>query len=432
LDADTVTINAARGQVPTASVPDDAFIAVAADMLSRLDAINAQLVVSIVDGDSSYGPTTSQSLLVSREDLVRSCHDNLRQVLRVLAGLESLAVTLEVPRATGERRAHQGLPLEALLHAYRLGGQVIWQEMVSVLVGGARADGDVQGLLGAATAVWTTVDAFSVAAAAGYRRAESARDIRRDRRLTALVSGLLTGQPVEQEAAIALGLPVVGHFLVVATGLSTGDESAHGARPAMAARGLVSVWRPHGNRDVGILSLPATAAGPRAIDQVIEALQVAATGPIGVSPPVHTLSEVAAAFADATRALDTLPSGEPIVATLGDRLLPAILTHSPDLSARHDRLCLGPLDALPSRERDALVDTLQAWFDSDGDVRRTATTVYCHRNTVHNRLHRITSLTGLSTEAPGDVAMLYLSLLARQLGLGQPDPAQPWPATVRP
>jgi DNA-binding PucR family transcriptional regulator len=105
------------------------------------------------------------------------------------------------------------------------------------------------------------------------------------------------------------------------------------------------------------------------------------------------------------------------VATLGDRLLPAILTHSPDLAARLDSSCLGELDTLPVAERDALIDTVQAWFDADGDVRRTAEIVFCHRNTVHNRLRRIESLTGLSTDNPTDIALLYLSLLTRQLGL---------------
>jgi hypothetical protein len=418
LDTDTLdAVGSAGSNSSTDNSRNDAFIAVAAAMLARLDVINEQLVTSIVSGDSAYGALPTASQLVSHDDLARSCRDNLGQVLGVLAGLAPLAETLEVPRATGERRARQGLPLEALLHAYRLGGQVIWQEMVSVLVAGARADHDGDDLLGAATAVWTTVDAFSVAAASGYRLAESERDLRRDRQLTALVAGLLAGAPVEQEAALALGLAALGHFVVVATAITAVGEPASGVRVALASRGLASVWRPHGNLDVGIVSLPSAQPGRRAIETTLEALRSAATGPVGVSAPVHGLSEIAAAFADAARALDTLPPGVATVATLGDRLLPAILTHSPDLAARLDSSCLGELDALPVAERDALIDTVQAWFDADGDVRRTAEIVFCHRNTVHNRLRRIESLTGLSTDNPTDIALLYLSLLTRQLGL---------------
>lgn len=390
---------------------------VAAAMLERLPEITDQLVDSIVAGDSAYRPEPSETLLVSRADLAQSCHENLGQVLTVLAGREELREALGVPRATGDRRARQGLPLEALLHAYRLGGQVIWQEMVAVLMTGPRAGKEMRELLEAATGVWAAVDAFSVAAAGGYRRAEAEQDLRLDRRLTAIMGGLLSGQHVSPHDALALGLPQTGNFVVVAIPLSTADETAPAARRALGADGIASVWRPHGDREVGIIVLSTPTPEARGIARVTDILRGVAAGPVGVSGVVHRLADISEAFADAARALDTLPAGDRAVATLGDRLLPAILSNSPELARRQDRACLGALDALPGPERTALLDTLAAWFDADGDVRQVATALFCHRNTVYNRLLRIEALTGRSTRAPVDVAMLYVSLMARQIGV---------------
>lgn len=49
-----------------------------------------------------------------------------------------------------------------------------------------------------------------------------------------------------------------------------------------------------------------------------------------------------------------------------------------------------------------------------GSLLGTAATIYCHRNTVLNRLHRIEELTGLDITKPADAALAMVALAAQQ------------------
>ncbi|MEB3964234.1 helix-turn-helix domain-containing protein [Streptomyces kunmingensis] len=76
---------------------------------------------------------------------------------------------------------------------------------------------------------------------------------------------------------------------------------------------------------------------------------------------------------------------------------------------------LGPLRALPPADGALLLDTLTAWLDCDGSAQRAASRLYCHRNTVLNRLRRYESLTGRSLTRPADLVELALALNAHRL-----------------
>ncbi len=76
---------------------------------------------------------------------------------------------------------------------------------------------------------------------------------------------------------------------------------------------------------------------------------------------------------------------------------------------------LGPLLRLDPADRDLLLDTLAAWLECDGSARRAGSRLYCHRNTVLNRLRRCEQLTGRSLSRPADVAEFSLALVSRRL-----------------
>src|SRR5690242_11106253 len=61
------------------------------------------------------------------EELWRSCRDNLVYVLGTLAGLPEAP---QAPRDTGARRAEQGVPFDAVLQAFRIGGRFVWELLV--------------------------------------------------------------------------------------------------------------------------------------------------------------------------------------------------------------------------------------------------------------------------------------------------------------
>jgi DNA-binding PucR family transcriptional regulator len=68
----------------------------------------------------------------------------------------------------------------------------------------------------------------------------------------------------------------------------------------------------------------------------------------------------------------------------------------------------GLADAAP-RERHRLLETVRA-YAATGSVAEVAARVYCHRNTVLNRLRRFAELTGRDVTVPTDAAVVLLAL----------------------
>ncbi|NEB79251.1 PucR family transcriptional regulator, partial [Streptomyces sp. SID14478] len=100
---------------------------------------------------------------------------------------------------------------------------------------------------------------------------------------------------------------------------------------------------------------------------------------------------------------------------LDEELPAALVAAAPVLGALLAERVLGPLLALPPTDRELLLDTLEAWLDRDGSAQRAAARLYCHRNTVLNRLRRCEQLTGRSLARPADLVELGLALSAYRL-----------------
>ncbi|MET9677575.1 helix-turn-helix domain-containing protein [Streptomyces sp. NPDC006482] len=86
---------------------------------------------------------------------------------------------------------------------------------------------------------------------------------------------------------------------------------------------------------------------------------------------------------------------------------------------------LGPaLEADPT-ERDhllatlATLATLAAWLDCQGSTETAGKRLYCHRNTVLNRLRRLERLTGRLLSPPRDVVDLSFALESHRLTSSQ-------------
>jgi DNA-binding PucR family transcriptional regulator len=62
-----------------------------------------------------------------------------------------------------------------------------------------------------------------------------------------------------------------------------------------------------------------------------------------------------------------------------------------------------------------LLDTLDAWVETSGSAGRTARQVHCHRNTVLNRLRRLSEVTGHDLTGGVTPVELALALRARRV-----------------
>ncbi len=93
---------------------------------------------------------------------------------------------------------------------------------------------------------------------------------------------------------------------------------------------------------------------------------------------------------------------------------------APEVMSRIAANVLGPLDDLPDHEREALLDTLEAWLDNGGSAERAAQALYVHPNTVRRRLRKLEQRTGRAVTDPRAAAELCIALeTARRNRSGQ-------------
>lgn len=370
-------------------------------LIADLDALTRQLVEAILEEDPRY-----VALGTPREDLWQSCSENLLRILTVLTG-DAEGDVFDAPRATGTRRATQGMPVESVLHAYSLGFRSIWDALLVE----ARTRGQVNLLAECATSVWEIVDEFSTAVGDAYRSTEAEISRRHDQRRITLLDAVLEGRATERaiaaDAASVLDLPEHGRFVVVV--LESAEGTSSGA-DALAVRGVRAVWRARTDREIGLVAL-----GRGTVADVCHALTVAPSARGGVSPVVEGLAEVDVALRQAETALKALPPDEAGIVELDAGLAGALLVTAPDLAARLVHRALGGVLVLDPDERRLLLDTLRAWLDTGGSASQTAARLYCHRNTVLNRLRRLEGLTGRSAERVDHLVEWSMALLAMRL-----------------
>ncbi|MFB7263503.1 helix-turn-helix domain-containing protein, partial [Streptomyces nojiriensis] len=134
-------------------------------------------------------------------------------------------------------------------------------------------------------------------------------------------------------------------------------------------------------------------------------------------------------------ALRTAPESEgPRTALLDERLPAALVAAQAELAGRLRQVVLGPVLALPAADRRTLLTTLGTWLACRGSTTDAAQRLYCHRNTVSNRLRRLEQLTGRSLSDPRQVvelALAHSAVLQRVEAEPATRPAAPDPRAAR-
>jgi hypothetical protein len=374
-------------------------------LLGRLDELNERTVEILLRTEPAYRSFAVHSGQVLR----RSTRAGLERGVRGLTGDLPRGSSMPWAHEVGRRRAAQGVPLEAVLRAWRVSGQVIWEALLDVAQDAGRGSDPL--LLEVAGSIWRTNDLECGAVAEGYREEQ--------RRLAGVdgearqqvLDGLLDGRGGDpafvRSASELLAVPLTGRLLVVvALPDSEGVPALCDPAGELLRRGIRSVWGTRSGAQVGVVAL-----GSRCPGDVQATLAALATGPGGVSDVVEGAAAVATAYRLAETAARTLPPAAQRVVRIDDRLPEALLSNSPEISSRLVGQTLGGLLELPDEERAVLLDTLAALLACDGSPTRAADELYCHRNTVMHRLRRIESVTGRKLGDPRARLQWELALL---------------------
>lgn len=370
---------------------------------ARTGELADRLVAAIERDHPGYRGTA-----VPHEDLVRSCHDNVGRVLQLLTAAVETAVhdgppvrddpahdpAYDAARTTGRRRAEQGLPLDDVLRSFRIGGRLIWDDLVTH--GDPRLGARALREIG--TCLWDVVDATSSQVAAAYHDQVRALVRADEQHRAELWEGVLGGRAREpgfaHEAAQRLDLPPEDDLVVViaAPGFETRTAEARLAPHATA-------WVRRSESVVGLVALresdPAEAL--RALAAVADEQAL----PVGASAVVAGLAAADEGYRQASLARRAQGATVGLV-SFEDRLAEALLLVSPDVAAALRHRWIDPVLSLGAGESGVLLDTLEAWVVCAGSASKAAERAHCHRNTVLNRLHRVAAVTGrpLADDAP--------------------------------
>ncbi|MFF5486632.1 helix-turn-helix domain-containing protein [Streptomyces virginiae] len=399
--------------------------------------------------DRTLAEDPAYAALLGRAELRERIHDTLRQAVEgLLRSCRGLPVELADARAVGALRAEQGLPLASLLRTHRRGGRMLWQSLTESVTAHDRAA--LPRLLPAASVLWDVVDRTADAMTESYRRTEAAHGDRDRERRAALLDVLLDGadgpSAAAEAAAAQLGLPERGRFTVVvlAAEMSAGPSGTPSGSPSTAPTAAVPpapaggsgaasaprvLWRYRADGEVGLVEL-----GHHPLESVRDLLAPLGVR-AGVGPVVGAPAELARAHRLAALALRTAPESEgPRTALLDERLPAALVAAEAELAGRLRQVVLGPVLALPVEDRRTLLTTLGTWLACQGSTTDAAQRLYCHRNTVSNRLRRVEQLTGRSLSDPRHVvelALAHSAVLQRVEAEPVTRPAAPGPRTAR-
>ncbi|MGI5218755.1 PucR family transcriptional regulator [Nocardia sp. CA-290969] len=328
-------------------------------------------------------------------DTVALGHDELFTLVAdsCAAWLDALAeipYELEPARRAGRLKAERGIPLESLLHAFRVAGLVFWEIIVEYAGPGDRA-----ALPRLSTLVWATVDDYSVAAGAAYRRVAAAGSAPPDQ---ALLRALLDpGLRPEQRRELVRRMRLPARATAV---LLVGD-----ADPATA--GVTTVSAVVGDGRVTLV----VAGSAAALDRALRSVRARA----GASRPFTDFAAAPAALDQARLAFRCTRPADTGIHTYASAPERVLIAANPALAADVFAEVLAAFDRLEPGDAELLAHTALAWFEFGGSTSAVGERLHLHRNTVLHRLKRIERLTGKLFAVPADAALLYLALHTRVL-----------------
>src|SRR3954449_8167107 len=302
---------------------------------------------------------------------------------------------------SARQRAAEGLPLEDLLRAYRLGGRLGWEALVNVA-----APDEQTTLLPGVARLMQYVDHLSDAVTEAYKEERRHLFSDEERRVHDLFEGLQHTAPLEPrtiELADQIGFPLDDRYLPFTLALCDAPAHAHAQlASALRRRGVLAVTT--GDRVSGLLPQSADTA------------TLAEGGGLRAVGPPTPRAELAPMLVDLRLLIDVARrAGREGDLRLEEFLPELLLARSPHLGAMLEERVYGPLVSAAEKGGADLLTTLEAFLEAALDRRATAEVLHVHPNTLDYRLRRIEELTGLLFADPDAVMMLALAVRRRRL-----------------
>jgi sugar diacid utilization regulator len=388
------------------AAPDPHIVELSKLMLARAPELGQALADRLFREIDAYRDGT----VVTKDEVAASCEANLSFVFHALSGHGDVDVS--PAENVGTARALVGLPLPAVMTAYRIGFRFMWEQ---TLAGGRAAGIPTESILNATARVFLAQDTFTQAMASAYRQQLTAQILEQEEERSALVEALLSHRLTDSqslwEAADLLRLPTTGPYVVVAAELpAIGKLGLPAIENKLAARDIRSAWRLLPDLHVGIVHVRIRDT----VGTLTSVLRQVATVRVGISPPFHDLAETSDALRFARLAVTGKPSPDSLITVFADTPIAIAAVSAPEVMTKIKSSVLRRINELPAAERTILFDTFQAWLQEGGSANDTATKIFCHPNTVRHRLRRIEELTDRSLSRPLDIAELCLAFEVEQ------------------
>jgi sugar diacid utilization regulator len=388
----------------------------------------ARAVVSVVRWDDSTGVPPQRSAIA------KACEAGLDLFLATAREARPAAPE-ELRRVAqlGILQARSSQSVEPILAAYRIAARVAWDAILRAWRG--HPEVTPEALMVTANYVFAALDQVAAEVTKTYLHAREQHMQRgtraRARLFHALISESFDSELELQKQALALNMPIAASYVAVVCTLIVG--SREGARGGDSLAEVVSSLElPRGA--ISNTSDPTTlvtlwpAESLAGVEQArgfvasLNAEAVSRSGGVrarvraGIGGYHSGLRGVSRSYLEAQQALEAGRKLRPDAVThTHDELIPyLVLAQNPVLAERFVHDSLGPLLDTATRNREQLLDTLDAYLTS-GSVKDAAASLKLHRHTVLYRLERLRELLGEAVDVPATRLRLQLALDLRRL-----------------